>query len=193
MTGVEPAVRMLGRRIRSALSLVYPLSCSSHQAKQEQQVIEAHKTLRRFSVGDPVLYRDVLHKSWHRGKVKEVSDKQYVITRADGSVITKHIDHIRASTSPSPEVRGAEEVAGRHNERENVQSARPEHLNKPIVECEPNQSSDSISYRSQNEQADPTPSTSVSQELKSTPSVVNARPQRTSRPVERWGYTKLGG
>ena len=192
VTGVEPSIRMLGRRIRSALSLVHPLSCSRQQANEEKQVIEADKTLRRFVVGDPVLYRDVLHKSWHRGVVKEVSDKQYIITKADGSVVKKHIDHIVASTSePATVDKFLDKVveAGKtidgHNESGNIQIARPEQIrSRPTVEHEQANTDPSISTDTRSQ---------PDNELSSRPSLEFARPARTTRPPDRLGYDKLGG
>ena len=94
-TGVEPSVRFLGRRIRSALSLVHPLSSSVVRGNEERKVAEAEKTLRRFDVGQQVLYRDVLNGKWIRASVTDVSDKQYVLETAEGKQITKHVDHIK--------------------------------------------------------------------------------------------------
>ena len=82
-------------------------------------------------MGEPILYRNVLHKSWERGTVEEVSDKQYVILRADGSVITKHIDHVVASTSEARteaiprDVGESEGAVDRYNKQANVQVPQP--------------------------------------------------------------------
>ena len=193
ITGVEPAIRMVGRRIRSALSLVHPLSTSHQQAKEERQVLAAEKTLRRFVVGEQILYRNVLHKSWERGTVKEVSDKQYVIVRADGSEITKHIDHIVASTSEARteetiprDVVEPERAIGRYNKQVNVQVPPPElELDKPAVESE-RVSYPDLKVTSGN-------SFRPDSEPNSIPSVDRARPTRTTKPPDRLGYEKLGG
>ena len=191
-TGVEPAVLMLGRRIRSALSLIHPLSSSRQQtmlANQEQKVIDSEKHLRRFSVGDPVLYRDTLHKSWHKGTVKETSDKLYIITTADGLVVRKHIDHIVASTGvpetkdpAAGEVRETEKAAYRHGERPNVQIARPECLSKPVVEPVVDSNSSNNCE----------PSSSTSNAPKSV-EIELARPKRMIKAPDRLSYEKLGG
>ena len=193
ITGIEPSIRMVGRRIRSALSLVHPLSTSHQQAKEERQVLVAEKTLRRFVVGEPILYRNVLHKSWERGTVKEVSDKQYVILRADGSVITKHIDHVVASTSEARteaiprDVGESEGAVDRYNKQVNVQVPQPElEIDNPAVERE------RVLYPdlkvTSNDMCRP------DIEHNSVPSIVDrARPKRTTNPPDRLGYDKLGG
>jgi hypothetical protein len=164
VTGVEPAVRMLGRRIRSALSLVHPFSSSSGMAKREKSILEAEKTLRRFAVGDAVLYRDVLHKEWKRGVVLEVSDKQYVITTREGNNVTKHIDHVVKSTSvPTDKLGEPEAAACAGNERQNVPLV-VEPMSTPVVE----------------------PESTIE------PSTV-ARPKRIVNPPDRLEYDKLGG
>ena len=178
VTGVEPAVRMLGRRIRSALSLVNPLSSSRSLVKRENQILEAERTLRRFSVGDAVLYRDVLHKEWKRGIVREVSDKQYVIATDDGSDVTKHIDHVVKSTSvPAEEARESEHAAGRGYERQNVQST-------PVI-VENDQTRPSSSLSRQDSTLSKVPSNGHARLID--------RPKRVSKPPDRLEYDKLGG
>ena len=178
VTGVEPAVRMLGRRIRSALSLVNPLSSSRSLVKRENQILEAERTLRRFSVGDAVLYRDVLHKEWKRGIVREVSDKQYVIATDDGSDVTKHIDHVVKSTSvPAEESRESEHAAGRGYERQNVQST------PVIVENDQTRPSSSLSR----------PDSTLSKVPSNGHARLIDRPKRVSKPPDRLEYDKLGG
>jgi hypothetical protein len=96
-TGVEPSVRMIGRRIRSALSLLHPFTDSRQSSKRtekEMKRMESDKRLRRFQVGDQSLYRDVMNKTWRRGTIRTVSDVQYGITAINGSICTRHIDHI---------------------------------------------------------------------------------------------------
>ena len=52
------------------------------------------RRLRRFQVGDQILYRDVINKTWKRGTIRTVLDVQYGITAMNGSTCTRHIDHI---------------------------------------------------------------------------------------------------
>ena len=175
-TGVEPSVLMMGRRLRSPLSLVNPLSCSSgmkHQVQETTERVESEKSLRRFDAGDTVLYRDVLHKSWMRGTVRSVSDKIYEIEGVNGSTTKKHIDHVVASTSEpattsteqatevrqSPEDRGHVEAARSSSQVFDNQIARPKQVSTPV-------------------------------EL---PSVPEARPKRIIKPPDKLSYERLGG
>ena len=101
-TGTEPSVLMLGRRVRSALSLMHPLSSSRSLKKQideDQKLIESKSKLRRFSVGESVLYWNVLKRTWTRSTVLETSGKVYVITTEEGSTVRKHLDHVVLFTS----------------------------------------------------------------------------------------------
>ena len=203
-TGIEPSVRMLGRRVRSALSLVHPFSCSRQitaEVKQEQKVLDGEKQLRRFEVGDPILYRDVLHKMWKKGTVAEVSDVQYGVTTESGSVVMKHIDHVVAYHSGnvanpnqgnSGEWRGIPETADRHEFRENVQPARPSiDLSTPPVSCN-NPTSTSIT-RKGSIVLDNAPKIKVNSEPALPKPVEHDRPKRESKMPDRLNYEKLGG
>jgi transposase InsO family protein len=102
-TGIEPSVLMMGRRLRSPLSLINPLSSSGvkQEVTETTERLRSEKTLRRFNVGDPVLFRDVLHKAWIKGTVTKISDKIYEIESESGKSVTKHIDHVVANTGQS--------------------------------------------------------------------------------------------
>ncbi|XP_063694604.1 uncharacterized protein K02A2.6-like [Bolinopsis microptera] len=96
-TQVEPAVRMIGRRTRSALSLLHPFTDSrenAKSAKEEMERVKQDTKLRRFKVGDQILYRDLINNKWKRGVIRSVSDVHYSITMENGSTCTRHIDHI---------------------------------------------------------------------------------------------------
>ena len=101
VTGVEPAVLMMNRRLRSPLSLLNPLSSSTvkQQVRETNERIRSEKTLRRFQIGDRVLVRDVLHKRWIKGIVVNTSDKVYEVETTDGKLVSKHIDHVIADTT----------------------------------------------------------------------------------------------
>ena len=129
-TGVEPAVLMTGRRLRSTLSLLNPLSVSTtkHRAKETVERIDSEKSLRRFKNGDDVLYRDVIHGKWIRGTVIECSDKQYTIETVDGVIIRKHIDHVIASTS-QPRDTEPTDIVTPVSEQMNVPTEQPQPIN----------------------------------------------------------------
>ena len=190
-TNVEPAIRMFGRRLRSALSLVHPLSTSKSKirANEDQQVLDADDKLRRFVVGDQVLYRDVVNKRWLKGVIDVVSDKQYEIRTHDGASVTKHIDHIRKFHNPSEE-KGVDE----HKKSENVPK-----IDSNIPSTIAHDSS-TIAHDSSTNAHDPVnlenaasnlPSSSTSLPL--SVDLQTRRSTRTSKPVDRLKYDQLGG
>ena len=195
-TGVEPSLLMIGRRLRSAISLVHPLSNSralKQQVKQEQQIVEGNQTLRRFVAGDKVLYRDVLHNEWRPGVIKNGSNKQYEVAATDGSdkCVWKHVDHIVLSTAPTqvnPPPIGMGKVnfpcpvtTGQHELSANVQSPQPSSMstldNNQIL---PDNDTNIINHSGDN---------SNTTEINN---MIN-RPKRAVRPVDRLSYEKLGG
>ena len=204
-TGVEPSILMLGRRVRSALSLFHPLSTSQslkRQVHDEQMIIDNERNLRRFSVGDHVLYRNVLKNSWHRGVVKDVSDKLYIITAENGSTVRKHLDHVVVSTSvpagqsiPSPSVESGEgdETAGRRPLPVVDQQAQPmqnhNQSTQPIMQNQ--QSTQPIMQMPESTNNSFSQDSNISQDCST--STDAARPKRVSKPPERLAYRKLGG
>ena len=69
-TGTSPAVLMFGRRTRTVLSLVNPLSSKASKVqkdslKKEQEVVDSKE--RVFEPGDKVLCRDERKKQWKEG------------------------------------------------------------------------------------------------------------------------------
>ena len=196
--------------MRSALSLIHPLSSSRYlrqQVQQEQQKIDGEKTLRRFSVGDPVLYRDILHKTWHRGTVQETSDKLYVIAAENGEIVKKHLDHVVKSTSV-PENEGSGEVkssridqkrliragepdetAGRSSLLLDGHSARPTHESTPKITRSSLVQENGVTRPSEASSSRAPDAHPINREA----SVTDARPRRVARPPERLTYSKLGG
>ncbi len=200
-TGVEPSVRMLGRRVRSALSLIHPLSCSRQitaEVKQEQKVIEGEKQLRRFDVGDQVLYRDVRHQRWKKGTITKVSDVQYGVKDEDGYVATRHVDHLvafhegkrLAEPESSEQLKVAAQAADSHSSEENVQIPRPTDL-----------STMPITGRSQSPQCTKSPpkdssmisGKTVDESPAQPSSDLSTRPVRSRRAPDRLIYSKPGG
>ena len=204
-TAVEPSVRMLGRRIRSALSLVHPLSHSRQltaDIRHEQKVVNGEKQLRRFEVGDSVLYRDVLHKSWKKGTILETSDVQYKISTENGSVVTKHIDHVvgyqAGGTQKLPELESSEQgremnvSAGKYRSDENAQIPQPRDmidqpnkLDKLIPHNNNSSNNDSVNGKSKLTSNTPLAKPPVTCDLN--------KPKRNVKPPDRLVYSKLGG
>lgn len=176
-TKVEPAVLMTGRRFRSQLSLLNPLSCAENsRVKEESARVESESSLRRFQIGDSVLFRNVLHGKWERGVVKAISDKIYEI-ESEGHVVRKHIDHVVASAEQ------------REASPEPVHPSKEEVLPKPDVGETPEMIQNSESHcLAPATQPNEAASTSLAES--STP---NARPKRMVNRPDRLNYDKLGG
>ena len=204
-TGVEPSVRMIGRRIRSALSLLHPFTDSrqsSQKTEKEMKKMESDKRLRRFQVGDQILYRDVINKTWKRGTIRTVSDVQYGITAMNGSTCTRHIDHI-VSFYPS-DVRERPETELELNEpctaSEHVFVENDTQIARPIEtsidsdnRVEPNVTPNVESNVEHDRLAPATPSTQDS--TNEQPDNMNApscRPVREKKATKRLTYDKLG-
>ena len=204
--GIEPSVLMIGRRLRSALSLVHPLSDArpmKRQIDQEKKIIDGEKTLRRFVVGDKVLFRNVLEDSWNHGVITSESDKQYEISTDGGStaIVRKHIDHVVSSTS-SPESATVESdrVPDAAYRPGLSVSDQPRPTRAPVISCNiPSVSCNIPSVVSQNSEISG-PSGSCTSKGSSEKSIIpnsipstRPRPQRERKQPERWGYKKPGG
>ncbi len=181
-TGTEPSVLMIGRRLRSPLSLVNPLSSGvrlKSLIREQTSRVESEKSLRRLSVGDRVLFRDVLGKSWKPGIVQEVSDKIYVIEAENGSIVRKHVDHVVKHhtedplvTEPSQKVIDQKVVGTNEEAVSGTNAALDVQVPPPIAQSTLPRLNDK-------------PVTS--------PETHNSRPKRVSTQPDRWGYSKLGG
>ena len=176
-TKVEPAVLMTGRRFRSPLSLLNPLSFSTTAEERESSArVESEKSLRRFDAGDLVMYRDVRHGRWIKGVVRAVSDKVYDIYTEHGGSVRKHIDHVVANTTEA--------------------TPEPVKLDREKVQSEPEVVRDELS---RDQAVDIVPDTIdiVPNEAaynNKVPTVVSStRPKRTMSKPDRLEYNKLGG
>ena len=180
-TGTEPSVLMLGRRLRSHLSLINPLSAGEKvkaRIKETEARVESEKTLRRLVIGDPVLYRDVLGNAWKQGVIEKVSDKIYEIKASSGQVIRKHIDHVVkyqvGSASQEPKIESAQ----------NSLNEKPRESNFKQVDSDIQQPSDTKRV----------PDVQIEMPIaQSTNSSLDNRPRRTTTKPDRLEYSKLGG
>ena len=103
-TGRPPAELLMGRRLRSRLSLMLPNAVTKvHKAQDAQKKAHDHHTqLRTFAVADPVFVRNFGNKTplWLMGHIKEQTGPlSYKITLDDERIIRRHADHIRRRTS----------------------------------------------------------------------------------------------
>ena len=191
-TDVEPAILMMGRRLRSQMSLVHPLSSGrslKFKLHETTERLESETTLRRFQVGDAILYRDVLKKTWLQGTVLSASDKVYEIKGINGALVTKHIDHIVASTSRPDKPSKA------NTEESTKVLAESEELAE--TECSSDLTLDKTVPRPKQESTpglsnDP-PSDFTQPKHLSTENLVESRPKRTTKVPDRLNYDKKGG
>lgn len=184
-TNTEPSVLMMGRRLRSHFSLINPLSAGGRlksKVREQESRVDSEKTLRRFEVGDAILYRDVLGKKWNKGTIKNVSDKVYEIDAPNGQVIRKHVDHV---------VKYRAEIAEK--------SVLPtEVIEKSVLPTKTLISNNPSCANTVPDVQVPLlaePRTAPIVESSTTPSTPNVetRPKRVTAQPDRLGYSKLGG
>ena len=96
-TGIEPSVAMIGRRARSALSLVHPFNSSKKSSRlldHEQTAYRHEKPSRSFSVGESVLYWDQHNSCWKEATIKELQGSKVFLLESETGQTRKHLDHI---------------------------------------------------------------------------------------------------
>lgn len=106
-TGVTPAELLMGRRLRSRLDLLFPdvsRRVESQQTRQKQSH-DSSKPVRTFAVGD-LVYAENFSPSamvkWTPGKIaKATGPLSYHIQLTDGSIVRRHVDHMRRRESVS--------------------------------------------------------------------------------------------
>ena len=210
-TGMEPAVLMMGRRARTALSLLHPLHEDKRQV--EREVSQTH---RKFEAGDKVLFWNVLKKTWTPGVVTELEGSRVFKIRSQDGIVRKHLNHIvkdntdLQGSSPPPPTGDAAEPEELEKPEINTEKSRPagdlvepvesekpetvseksrtdlEHGSKPIVSKLPDHKPSLIESR------EPVITTNVPVVSASEPRS-STRPTRNTRPPDRLQYSKLGG
>ena len=195
-TGVEPSVAMLGRRARSAISLVHPLNSSKRRDKlidHEQTVINSESETRQFEVGEKVLFYDEHHKEWRSGVVtQQLGSKMFEIKSELGGV-RKHLDQVvkntikEASTDKEPEQSGKELVG------KSGVSPVVEHGTEAAIPTKANPESQSVSSSNDLDNRAPVPTREADLEPSMPPSTVPRTSLRSTRPPDRLSYSKLGG
>ena len=100
-TGVSPAELLMGRQLRSHLSLLHPdLTIRDRVTNRQQNQKDnhdSHARKRHFTIGDTVFVRDFpTGKKWLPGTVTQVRGPlSFLVTLDDGHVMRRHIDHIQ--------------------------------------------------------------------------------------------------
>ena len=111
-TGQSPAELLLGRRIKSRLDLLHPnVKSKVAQSLQRQKLNHDKFTKARvFGVDDKVFVKN--HQgtpTWLEGIVTEITGPiSYKVKLNDGSIIRRHVDHIRIRHSPPQQAISAE-------------------------------------------------------------------------------------
>lgn len=96
-TGVEPAVALLGRRLRNRLDAMRPNTAEIVHEVQSKQIGRSGGVVRTFEVGDKILTRGYSTKDskWVEGDVIEKAGPvSYKILLNKGSVCRRHTDQI---------------------------------------------------------------------------------------------------
>ena len=212
-TGFEPAVLMFGRRPRTALSLLNPLSNNKQKDKVldlQAKNIETEKKHRIFNVGDTVLYRDVLHGKWIHGVIKSLEGSKVCLIMSGHDVeVRKHLDHVVSVPANKP-VPSQEHTGITEQLRETgVDGCKPsetvssEHdhnvsQNPSLVGLGSSEHGQNMSLKSslgQNSSKNSTNSARPNSNTASSESKLDVldRPKRITKPPDRLSYNKLGG
>ena len=97
-TGIAPAQMLMGRKLRSHLSILIPNSATRIKSKQRIQKEHYDKWAkeRELTIGTSVLRNFPDDNSWLRGILKDKSGPlSFTIELDDGWIIRRHLDHIR--------------------------------------------------------------------------------------------------
>ena len=195
-TGVEPGVLMIGRRARSALSLLHPLhqgKRKSHLAK-EQTAMQKETAHRQFVPGEKVWYWDQFNTAWKRGVVIQLQGTKVLEIEGETGNVRKHLDHVvhdhtvapkplNLSHSDQPEPGGAENQCTEKSRGD----LTVEHGIKPKFE----ESSHEPSLESKNSETCTPESVKTDSSLSKI--LPNERPKRKISQPSRLTYDKLGG
>ena len=103
-TGKKPSLAMFGRKTRTAMSLLNPLSnkqLSPKDIKADQRAISEEIPSRTFVIGENIKYYDVLKKQYYFGKIVDIEGSKVFIIEGERGRVRKHLDHISKSVIPS--------------------------------------------------------------------------------------------
>ena len=111
-TGISPAELLMGRQLRSHLSILHPdftiQTRVTNKQQRQKNNHDSHASKRHLTIGDTVFVRDFpAGKNWLPGTVTQSKGPlSFLIKLVDGRVIRRHIDHIRErsplATAPLP-------------------------------------------------------------------------------------------
>ena len=94
-TGVEPAVAMMKRRTRNALSFLHPSSSSKFAkvALNDQNTI-AESRLRDLNIDETVSFYDENKKCWRNGVIEGKEGTKVLLIKTPDGVYRKHLDQV---------------------------------------------------------------------------------------------------
>ncbi|XP_063682609.1 uncharacterized protein K02A2.6-like [Bolinopsis microptera] len=94
-TGVEPAVAMMKRRTRNALSFLHPSSSSKFAkvALNDQNTI-AESRLRDLKIDDTISFYDENKKCWRNGVIEGKEGTKVLLIKTPDGVYRKHLDQV---------------------------------------------------------------------------------------------------
>ena len=94
-TGVEPAVAMIKRRTRNALSFLHP-SLSGKLAKStlEDQSTIAESKVRQLNVNETVSFYDEMKKCWKHGTIDGKEGTKVLLIKTPDGIYRKHLDQV---------------------------------------------------------------------------------------------------
>ena len=96
-TGEPPALMLMGRKLRTRLDLLIPSVERHVEARQYSKMVSptAHRGLRQFHAGDPVLARNYgKGEKWIRGVITEVLGSRHYMVEVSGNLWKRHVDQL---------------------------------------------------------------------------------------------------
>ena len=88
---------LMGRRLRTRLDLRIPSVEKHVEARQYSTMVgpTAHRGLRQFHAGDPVLARNYgKGEKWMRGVITEVLGSRHYMVEVSGNLWKRHVDQL---------------------------------------------------------------------------------------------------
>ena len=196
--GVSPTVSLFGRKTRTMLSLLNPLSCKSKlqrdHLKKEQEVLDSKE--RTFEKGDKVWYRDEGKQIWEPGTVLSKNGSiMYDIESESMGVQKKHLDQMTARYEAAPKV--SSETPSFTEGSSTVEGTGVEGSGMISRKLTPNlPDPDKLDIRPKSDRLSEILPSSRPQEcdIECPPRPVTVRSStRKVKPIERTNYHKLGG
>ena len=96
-TGEPPSLMLMGRRLRTRLDLLIPSVEKHVEARQYSAMVSptAHRGLRQFHAGDPVLARNYgKGEKWIHEVITEVLGSRHYMVEVSGNLWKRHVDQL---------------------------------------------------------------------------------------------------